>query len=176
MDLSYLHDWAFWEHVGKVAPAVTALVALIAATIALVSLQTQKSLARKRSAIDFFLKTEMDKAMLEAYESYRGGLKALRNADLSDLSGELGDHYRCVRTYLDVSELLAIGINMKAFDDDVCYGFWYSILKRATADAKVVIQHARKEQGGDYTYEELLILVRRWDERDRTDRRQPQRF
>jgi hypothetical protein len=31
--------------------------------------------------------------------------------------------YWAVRTYLDVNELICIGINREAFDQRVCYGF-----------------------------------------------------
>jgi hypothetical protein len=39
---SDLVDWLFWEHVGKVAPMITAMIALGAAWLALSSLRTQK--------------------------------------------------------------------------------------------------------------------------------------
>ncbi len=63
MALSGLGDWSFWEHVGKVAPIITALIALVAAVVAIISLRTQVHIARRRAAIDVFLKTEMDQAM-----------------------------------------------------------------------------------------------------------------
>jgi cbb3-type cytochrome oxidase subunit 1 len=53
-----LSDWSFWEHLGRIAPIITAAIAFGAATLALVSLRTQVDIARKRAAIDVFLKTE----------------------------------------------------------------------------------------------------------------------
>ena len=56
------------EEVAKLAPIGTAFIAILAASIALWSLCTQKSIARRRAAIDFFPKTEMDDTMLKAYK------------------------------------------------------------------------------------------------------------
>ena len=75
MTLSDLADWPFWEHLGRVAPAITALIAGVAALLALLSLKAQLDIARKRAAIDVFLKTEMDQGMNAAYREYVEGLK-----------------------------------------------------------------------------------------------------
>ncbi len=105
--------------------------------------------------------------MLDAYDSYRNDLKELESADIFNLPEHLREHYNAVRTYLNISELLAIGITKKAFDESVCYGFWYSIVQKATIDGSGVIQHARKEPRGEYTYEELPKLMKKWDKRSK---------
>jgi hypothetical protein len=48
----------------------TAFVATGALIVATWSLLTQKAVARRRAAIDFFLKTEMDEKILSAYNVY----------------------------------------------------------------------------------------------------------
>jgi hypothetical protein len=48
----------------------TAFIATAALGVATWSLATQKAVARRRAAIDFFLKTEMDEKMLAAYNIY----------------------------------------------------------------------------------------------------------
>ncbi len=42
---------------AELSPIVTAAIALLAAFIAVVSILNQRSIARRRAAIDFFLKT-----------------------------------------------------------------------------------------------------------------------
>jgi Domain of unknown function (DUF4760) len=156
-------NWHFWEQVAKVAPLATSLIALVAATIAIVSLRTQVGIARKRAAIDVFLKTEMDQAMLTAYRAYEEALLASRNyASADEFSKSAPDQYMAIRLYLDVNELICIGINNKVFDQRVCYGFWYTILDVAATEGKQVIQHARQPGDFGHTYDHLLNVHRRW--------------
>jgi hypothetical protein len=58
-----------WEETFKMAasyaPLATAFVALCAAIIALIAMFIQRDVARRRAAIDFFLKTEMDATAIE---------------------------------------------------------------------------------------------------------------
>jgi len=109
-------NWPFWEQLAKVAPLATTSIALIAATIAIISLRTQVAIARKRAAIDVFLKTEMDHAMLKAYLEYEDGLRESTSyPSADDFSKAEPEKYMAVRVYLDVNELICIGINNKDF-------------------------------------------------------------
>jgi len=56
---------------SELAPIVTAVIALLAALIAVVSILNQRSIARRRAAIDFFLKTQMDATGIELYNDFR---------------------------------------------------------------------------------------------------------
>jgi hypothetical protein len=165
MVLSDLGDWPFWEHIGKIAPIVTALIALTAAIVAILSLQAQVRIARRRAAIDVFLKTEMDQAMLTAYRDYVAGLKLSRNySSIDNFEEDNPAAYSAVRTYLDVNELICIGINHKAFDQRVCYGFWYNILNKARTAGAGIIDHARKSVDGEHTYDHILSVNGRWQQ------------
>lgn len=161
--------WPFWDQIGRVAPVVTAGVATIAATIAIFSLFTQIRIARKRAAIDnIFLKTEMDDAMLKAYRAYKAGLKASEKFASADEFAENNyEEYMAVRQYLDVNELICIGINQNVFDQRVCYGFWSNILSDAAAKGAEIIQHARKPQDGGHNYDHILDVRKRWAGRPR---------
>ena len=46
------------------------LVATVAGIVAIVSIIVTKSIARKRAAIDLFLKTDMDKGMVDAHVAF----------------------------------------------------------------------------------------------------------
>lgn len=50
----------FIDRVLPYAPLITTDIAVAAVLIAMYSVLVQRSVARKRAAIDFFLKTEMD--------------------------------------------------------------------------------------------------------------------
>jgi hypothetical protein len=164
MNLQLLAQFSFWEEVAKIAPLGTAVIALVAATIAIISLRTQVSIARKRAAIDIFLKTEMDPAMLAAYQGYKDGLKAFKAfVSAEEFVAQEPKKYDAIRTYLDVNELICIGINEKVFDQRVCYGFWANILNVAATEGKSIIAHARCPKENIRTYEEVLKVSRRWD-------------
>jgi hypothetical protein len=108
-----------------------------------------------------FFKTEMDKEMLAAYVGYAAALKKLEEAtSIEEFS--LTSDYQLIRTYLDVNELISIGINRKVFDQRVCYGFWRTILTTACRDAKKVIDHVRNQPNGAQTYDQLLLVNARW--------------
>jgi hypothetical protein len=158
-----LSDWSFWEHLGRIAPIITAVIAFGAATLALISLRTQVDIARKRAAIDVFLKTEMDQGMLAAYREYEAGLKSSKGyQDIDQFEKDQPHLYMAVRAYLDANELICIGINHKAFDQRVCYGFWYNILNKARTDGAEIINHARKPADGGHTYDHILDVHARW--------------
>ena len=76
-----VYVWHSRDDIAKVAPAATALVAFCALVVALCSLGNQKSIARKRAAIDFFLKTELDDKLLDAYAKYKKALLCLAKAE-----------------------------------------------------------------------------------------------
>jgi hypothetical protein len=158
-----LRDWPFWEHLGKVAPIVTALVAFGAASVAVFSLLAQIHIARRRAAIDVFLKTEMDQAMVTAFHDYIDGLEAAKQYTDIDLFKKADPKsYRAVRTYLNVNELICIGINHKAFDQRVCYGFWSDVLNTARTEGAKIIDDARAPVDGVHTYDHILSVNDRW--------------
>jgi hypothetical protein len=55
-----------------------------------------------------------------------------------------------------VNELICIGINHKAFDQRVCYGFWHGILVRAQTEGAEIIKHARELANGAHTYDHIF--------------------
>jgi hypothetical protein len=145
----------------SLAPLATACVASCALLAAFWSIGAQKRLARRRAAIDFFLKTEMDDKMLEAWENYVVAVKELKNVDSMEKFIPT-PNYRHIRAYLNIHELLAVGIRNKVFDRRVCYDFWADVLLNACIESKKVIDHVRSAPIGMATYSDLLKLQQRW--------------
>jgi hypothetical protein len=153
-----------WEHLAKIAPIFTALIALVAATVAICALRTQVSIARKRAAIDVFLKTEMDKGMLDAYREYERALEVSKQyPTVAEFVEADYDKYMAVRVYLDANKLICIGINQKAFDQRVCYGFWANILEKAATEGMPIIQYARQRNADGHHYDHILKVTERWN-------------
>jgi hypothetical protein len=157
-------DW------GNVPQWITAGVAVSAVTVAAVGIAIQRSVARKRAAIDFFLKTEGDKQLLDAYDNFWSGIETMKKMPInvfctsSDL--EVRKDYFAVRKYLNEHELVAIGIKNGMFDKQTCYDFWCGVLCRCVEAAQPVLAHVRARPGHSATYSELESLYREWKERD----------
>jgi hypothetical protein len=149
------------EEAAKLAPIGTACIATLAALIALWSLCTQKGIARRRAAIDFFLKTEMDEKMLDAHKRFRCAVKAL-NAEPDIETFANTDEYRDVCSYLNVHELMATGVHGKVFHGRICRSYWMGELERACRDCNRVLLYLRNDPAEKLTYVELQKLNSKW--------------
>ena len=119
MDLGTLPQW------------ITAGIAGAAGIIAICAIRTQRDIARKRAAVDVFIKTEMDDKMIAAYDAFHAGLNEMRNAkSIAEFctSETTSQHYFAIRKYLNIHELIAVGIHKRVLDEDVCHRYWCDIL------------------------------------------------
>jgi hypothetical protein len=149
------------EAIAKFAPIGTVVVALAALSVATWSLLAQKGVARRRAAIDFFLKAEMDDKLLKAYDSYRAGVEVLKGTtDLTQFCTT--KHYQAVRSYLNVFELMAVGIENETFDERICYVFWKGFVLDAMNDTAKLIDHLRKAHNADLYFRSFRRLHYRW--------------
>lgn len=159
-------DW------GTIPQWITAGIAFGAGVVAVSSIITQRELARKKAAFDFFAKTEMDKSMLDAHNTYLDGIKELKefmrhNDSLEKFTKTHKEHYRGIRSYLNLHELMGVGIEKNVFDDYVCFDYWADELYRICENAAPVIKYVRDRPDGLYTYTALIELQERWKDRDR---------
>jgi hypothetical protein len=161
-------DW------GTVPQWLTAGIAGGALGAAVISITSQRETARKRAAVDFFLKTDLDANMLQAHADFESALKKLKKyaADGGSVRGfadgtETENDYKKILRYLNVHELVAVGIKNKVFDDRVCYNFWSDAMVRHVKEAGGVIQYEIDEGGSDALFLELRRLSTRWSARIR---------
>jgi hypothetical protein len=139
----------------------TALVVAAALGVATWSLLAQKAVARRRAAIDFFLKTEMDEKMLAAYNTYVASKVQIASyADMREFCKT--EHYDHVRAYLNILELMAVGVHNNAFDERICYGFWQDFIKGSVADCRPLLDYLRTLPSGGFSYGDLIRLEKRW--------------
>ena len=161
-----LGDETFWTTVAKFAPIATATIACLAAAIAFVAVLVQRDIARRRAAIDFFLKTEMDKEMVLLYERF----KLINVATLrTGPNQKQTDQYKDARAFLNICELIAVGISMKAFSDKVSRAYWGDVLPDAFSKMRPLILDIRAEPGFGtrHTYADLEKVTQRWLKLDR---------
>jgi hypothetical protein len=162
-------DW------GSAPQWVTALIAGGALFAAYKSIQSQREIARKRAATDFFLKTEMDKDALASHTRFVDASNYLKDLVRDGRPFEeftKTAHYYCMRDYLNLHELIAVGILNEVFDDRVCYEFWSGELRRAIEDTGRFIQHIQTLPGEVGSYVEMVKLASRWAARDKVRSRE----
>jgi hypothetical protein len=153
-----------WGEASQLAPLFGTGIAGLALITAVASIAVQRKLARCRAAIDFFVKTEMDESMIAAFRCFDDGVKEFRSF-LSMEAFMESQHSRSIQRYLNIHELMAVGMHTKIFDQRVCYTFWSDILAAHHNDTGRLIAHIRRQPGGSATYEDLLRLHRRWNGR-----------
>jgi hypothetical protein len=151
-----------WDDAARYAPLVTATVAVLALMVAFGSIHAQRKIARRRAAIDFFLKAEMDDKMMTAFASIEASVIEFRKAPSVHEFCETED-YKKIRTYLIILELMAVGIHNKTFDQRICYDFWADVVSRAHNDTRPLINHIRSNPGCAATYDDLIRLNNRWN-------------
>jgi hypothetical protein len=144
----------------------TAFIATAALGIATWSLLAQKAVARRRAAIDFFLKTEMDEKMLTAYNLYFEGKNQIPfYSDMKDFCGT--EYYDHVRAYLNILELMAVGVHYNTFDQRICYVYWCDFIKGAGTDCRPLLDYLSGHPSGGIGFKDLIRLEKRWSSRKR---------
>lgn len=148
---------------AKLAPLGTALIALAAATIAWCAIRAQRDIAKRRAAIDFFLKTEMDNEIVALYQKFRKIAPTLGSIPHMATFATTDDYHH-LRTFLNICELIAVGVNEGAFSERVSWAYWGDILPNAYKQAKPVINFVRQtpSEGSAATYIELQRLCEKW--------------
>jgi hypothetical protein len=156
-------DWA-----AAHASIGTTIVATCALITAIISIIVQKSVARRRAALDFFVKTDLDEKMLTAFDNFHKSIEVLNKAPdpiSFCTSEETRKDYLCIRKYLNVHELVAVGIREAVLDPDVCYSYWGDTLTNNYRVAKPVLDFLATREKNKYTYSDLQELNARWVKR-----------
>jgi Domain of unknown function (DUF4760) len=151
-----------WEQAGKIAPVWTAVVATVAATIAVAALLVQRDIAKRRAAIDFFLKTEMDTNIIDAYEKFL--ILAPTSPQLVEKPSFDHTHteYKALRRWLNICELIAVGVNKDAFSNRVSKDYWGDVLLKSYRDAEPFVKFVRQTEGTPETLVDLEKLAKKW--------------
>jgi hypothetical protein len=154
---------------GTLPQWITALIAACALAAAVISIKSQREIARKRAATDFFVKTEMDRDTLASHKKFLDAMETLQRflvagKSYDDFSRD--DAYLHLRDYLNLQELMAVGILNEVFDEDVCYFFWSGEMERTYRRTKKFVLYVQALPGEQDTYVELVKVAKRWMKRD----------
>jgi hypothetical protein len=148
----------FW---GTAPQWITAVVALGAAAIAVYSITVQRQIARKRATIDFFLKVSMDKESLETYEMFKVQIDKFHSSFNYDIYIKTTPYIK-VRIWLNICELISVGINRKVFDDRLAFDCWGDVLPWCYDQCEPLIQSFRAHDGSELSYIDLQTVAHRW--------------
>lgn len=146
---------------GTIPQWVTAAIALAAGIIAVYSILTQRDIARKRAAVDFFLKAEMDATTIAIYNDYRDAIDSI-NEPLAEFVKT--ENYRKVRAFLHLCGLVAVGIRQRVLDETVVREYWGDVMVRAFRKTEALIQYMRTmEHGTPDTLRSFEEIARKWE-------------
>jgi hypothetical protein len=155
------------DFLGSLPQWVTALIAGGALWVGYQSIQSQREIARKRAATDFFARTEMDENALNAHKKFTAAVEHMQTHRHESLDQFVkSQQYKDIRSYLNLHELMAVGIAREVFDDNVCYDFWSGELGRAYASTRILIDYVQSRPGEEDTYIELVKVANRWAKRE----------
>lgn len=154
----------FFEELAKLAPLGTALIALIAAIIALCAMFVQRDIARRRASIDFFLKAEMDDKIIEMYRRFEELTPRIPSMISDPTFGPASIEHQDLRKFLNICELIAVGVNEGAFSNRVSLNYWGDVLPASFKDSELYIKYIRRKpgMGGPLTFLELEKLSKKW--------------
>jgi hypothetical protein len=148
------------------APLITVSIATIAGVVAIISITVTKKIARRRAAIDFFLKTEMDQSMLTLFDNCQKHMRTVNSFIKADTTIEQlmeREGYGPVRTYLNIHELIAVGIENRVFDQKVCYQFWSALLVLHSKQAAPLVEFCRRNPEEAAVYLQFTNLAKKWE-------------
>jgi hypothetical protein len=157
-------DFNCLETVAKLAPIGTALIALSAAIIALLAILAQMHIARRRAAIDFFLKTEVDRTAIDLYKTFKAKAPLITSIPDPVLDVERRNAYEDIRAFLNICELIAVGVRKRAFSKSVSKAYWGDVIPSSYQTAKQLIDDIRRTpgEGSRYTYIDLEKVAKKW--------------
>jgi uncharacterized protein DUF4760 len=167
--------WGFYlpletlQEAARLAPLGTAAIALAAAVIALSAMYVQRDTAKRRAAIDFFLKTEMDEKLIEAWTRFQELTPKIPSMISRPEIKVTDQDFRELTKWLNICELIATAVNLDAFSERVSRHYWEYVLPDSFFDARLFIMHMRgtPKLGGPKTYIELQKLAERWGDQRR---------
>jgi Domain of unknown function (DUF4760) len=123
--MDFISDFTWWETIAKLAPIGTALIALAAAIIAWCAILAHRDIARRRAAIDFFFKTEIDEKALALYNKFKAYAPSMTSVPPTTANRDV---YNDIRAWLNICELIAVGIAGGAFSESVSKAYWGDVI------------------------------------------------
>jgi hypothetical protein len=103
----------------------------------------------------------MDEKMLVAYNLYVAGKAQI--SSYSDMKVFYQtEHYEPVRAYLNILELMAVGVHYNTFDQRICYIYWGDFIKRTVTDCRPLLVYISGLPTGSLSFRDLIKLEKRW--------------
>ena len=156
------------DQAARFAPIATATIALFAASVAVIAVLVQRDTAQRRAAIDFFLKAETDDGLIQAYAKFHELVPKIPAIILKQNLNYNDAEYCALRKWLNLCELIAVGIRLGGFSMKVSYDYWGYVLPDTYTQSLALIQHIRRTPalGGPKTFYDLERLAAHWAKKD----------
>lgn len=150
-----------WIVSGLGSDCFKSVVVLTGVVVAIVSIATARSIARKKQSADLLFASRGDERLQEGYKHIREyALSADKN--IRSLADNLGSpESRAVQYVMNHFETVSIGIQAKIFDEKMIKQCWCSILIDTYTRTHPLIAVLR-EKHGKTVLQEFEYLAERW--------------
>jgi hypothetical protein len=136
---------------------------LIGVLVAMVSIATARSLARKKQAADLLFQSRSIKELQLAaqciekhHNANDSNMRALANGSAQTEESAL------IRSLLNHFELISVGIQSGIYDERMIKESWCTIVTRTYDQALPFIQATRERDNKQTLYQEFELLAKRW--------------
>lgn len=166
--IDQLWNWVVigWGWIKANGPALSPAVVAVSVSIAYFSLLTQRDLARKRAAIDFFLKTEIDQHSLLLWDAFRSALQALADASsYEEFQNQNHKENGQIERYLNIFELVACGVKGKILDEGICKSYWRTIILDTYDKTDKMLRYIQSKANAEENFQQFKWLAQRWQVR-----------
>ena len=114
----------------------------------------------------------MDDTVIELYNDFRRTAPGIAAVASMESFVTTADHAR-IRAFLNICELIAVGINEHVFSERVSYAYWGDVLPWSYQAAEPLIKYVRSRpsEGTPSTYRDLEKVSKKWAKRNARQRR-----
>ena len=108
--------------------------------------------------------------MVDAYDNFLTAVEAMNGAASIKTFCEdaiYKKHYSAIRRYLNIHELISVGIKTKMLDEKICYEYWGTVMIEAYEDCRQLITYLQKDEGEIYSYIDLVSRAQIWQVMDK---------
>jgi Domain of unknown function (DUF4760) len=152
------------DYAAKTSQILAPILVLLSVYLASKAIENQKQLQKKKSAIDFFLKTQTDGRMLDLRREFVKAIdKMNKSSSIQYFHENHRDEFDKIVEQLNQNELIATAIAESVMDDNFSKRYWHGTLKRDVERSLPLVNFLREKDKRPKIFEDAEALVSRWD-------------
>ena len=101
---------------------------------------------------------------IDLYKTFKAKARLITSIPDPVLDVERRNAYEDIRAFLNICELIAVGVRKRAFSKGVSKAYWGDVIPSSYQTAKQLIDDIRRTpgEGSRYTYIDLEKVAKKW--------------